>query len=136
MKPLPSEPAMKNTIHAKYDEADEVAGLLSESGSVKYSKTAGFFIERCIYQKRSGRTWETLDEEDFDEEVHAITGNWRCRKEAIETGRVRILQTFRAISRDQAIRRFLDGYDDHGGMMTVIAEALDKAGIEPLEETI
>ena len=130
------DPAMTTTLHAKYEQAEEVCDLRHEQGTVKYSETQGFFFERNVYQKRIGRTWETIDEDDFDAETTALTGKRSGRVEAIATGRYRILDTFLPVSRDQAIRRFLRDWEDHGGMMTVISEALDKAGIDPLEETI
>ena len=51
----------------------------------------------------------------------------------IKSGTHRVLKTYRPISRDQAIRHFLDGSDDVGGMMTVIYDALDRAGVAKLE---
>ena len=128
---------MKNTIQSKYEGADQICDMLDGSGTVSYSEKAGFFIEFIIFQKKIGRTWETISEDDFDDEANAIYQRiGSSRKAALDSGRYRILETFRPICRDQAIRIFLNGYSDNGGMMTVIAESLDKAGIEPLKETI
>lgn len=101
----------------------------SDWSSVKYSETAGFFIETTVWQVNNGSGWENLEDATTEFKGERIY-------EDDELGRIpnhRRFQTYRPISRAQAIRIFLDAWDDHGGMMTAIDEALDAAGIEPLQ---
>jgi|GEM_PF-6691409 len=93
--------------------------------SLHYSDDAGFFLITRVHQRRAARTWETISDEEYCRLLKAG---------AVRDVTVRTLATYRAVSRDQAIRIYLDGCDDHGGMMTVISNALDRAGIEPLKE--
>lgn len=95
-----------------------------------YSESAGFFIKAEVWQRNNGAGWESFDYEAPGEfEGEPIF-------EGDEFGRPpnhRRFHTYRPITRDQAIRIFLDAWTDHGGMMTAIDEALDAAGIEPLQ---
>ena len=101
---------------------------------MEYSEKAGFFIRSFVHQRREGRVWQTISATELEEDVSS-EGLDRLdgRRGLAKKGTHRWLETFRPVSRDQAIRLFIDGYEDHGGMMTVILDALDKAGIAPLE---
>ena len=125
---------MKTAIQMKYEGGEEVCSLgVENDASVMYSEQAGFFIQSTIWQAKEGRTWETFDVDAPESPLVTV---------AIEEGDVipalpsnyRDLRTYRPISKGQAIRLFLDMWEDHGGMMTTISEALDAAGVEPLEE--
>ena len=119
----------KTPYQLRFENATEVCSYFSDWSCVKYSETAGFFIESTVWQINNGEGWET-----FDDERPCL--NAELIFEGDELGRppnCRRFQTYRPISRDQAIRIFLDAWDDHGGMMTAIDEALDAAGVEPLQ---
>lgn len=114
----------KTENQSKYENADAdifCIAFYNCSSEVKYSEKTGFFIETFIYQRRVGRVWETLDDDSEFPEVPGAT---------------RRLITYRAISRDQAIRILLNNLDDLGGAITTISNALDAAGIEPLKEQL
>jgi hypothetical protein len=120
---------MKTPYQLRFQGATEVCSHFSDWSSVKYSETAGFFIETTVWQVNNGSGWENLEDATTEFKGERIY-------EDDELGRIpnhRRFQTYRPISRAQAIRIFLDAWDDHGGMMTAIDEALDAAGIEPLQ---
>lgn len=124
---------MKTAIKLKYEGGEEVCSLGElNDASLMYSEKAGFFVQSTIWQKREERTWETFDVDAPDsplttvaiedgDEIPALPSNYRD------------LRTYRPISKGQAIRLFLDMWEDHGGMITTISEALDAAGVGPLE---
>ena len=120
---------MNTPTQNKYAKATEIAEI--PDGTLKYSIEAGFFIEFWIYQRRGKRTWETISHNQIEND--AEEAGLESPGSLIKAGTHRMIETYRPISRDQAIRLFLDDYDNVGGMMSVISKALDGAGIAKLE---
>ncbi|MCX6960495.1 MAG: hypothetical protein NTW91_09525 [Verrucomicrobia bacterium] len=123
---------IKTPYQLRYDEGEEVCTyLFTNDDVVKYSEKAGFFVQRTIWQRKAGKSWETYDSDDPGEfDLEPIYDG----DELGRTPNHRSFRTYRPISRDQAIRILLHSWIDHGGMMSTIGAALDAAGIEPLRQ--
>ena len=125
---------MKTSIQMKYEGGEEVCSLGQlNDASLMYSEQAGFFIQSTLWQRKAGRTWETFDVDSPESPLSTVAIKDGDEIPALPSN-FRTLRTFRPVSKGQAIRLFLDMWEGHGGMMSTISEALDAAGIEPLEE--
>ncbi len=122
---------MKTASQLKYANSDvEVLCHVfpNNDAEVKYSEETGFFIETFIYQKRVGRAWESMDDNDCS--IPGIILGEEIPELPFATRR---LVTYRPITRDQAMRILLDGLPDLGGIISTINDALDSYGVESLQ---
>lgn len=113
----------KTAHQLKYEGGKELFDAVGDDESVMYSEKAGFFIQKWIWQRRIGRTWEEMSHCEISSEMLAFPPE-----------NIRQLKTFRPITRDQAIRIYFYSMEDVGGIAGAIKAALDAAGIEPLKE--
>lgn len=93
---------MKTPYQLRYEDGKEVCTyLFTNADVVKYSEKAGFFVQKTIFQRKTGKSWESYDPESPGEFEHEPIF------EGDELGRTpnhRSFETYRSISRDQAIQ--------------------------------
>lgn len=96
--------------------------------TLRHSPNGGFYLSEPIMQKLVGDHWEDIDPDELARDV-AASGGWDQLEAA---GTHRSVWMKQRISREQAMRVFLEGWEDRGGLFDAMRDALDRAGVEPL----